>query len=65
MLMTLYIFSNSVEETITLKKEMGKVFQIRDLGPVSECLGMRVVRSNGTIKLDQEVYIRDILEKLV
>lgn len=60
-----YCFSNSVNETHKLKLALGSAFKIKDLGSVKECLGMRVTRdrNEGVIKLDQEVYVKDIVEK--
>lgn len=60
-----YCFSNSVEETYRLKSAIAKSFKMRDLGAVKECLGMRVTRdrNKGTIKLDQEAYVKDVIDK--
>jgi len=60
-----YCFSNSVEETRKLKLALSKAFKIKDLGAIKECLGIRVTRdrSEGTIKLDQETYVMDIIDK--
>lgn len=39
-----YIFSNSKVEIKRLKEKLAEHFKIRDLGAVSECLGMKVTR---------------------
>lgn len=47
------------------KESFGKVFKIKDLGETQKILGMRATRDrkNGTLKLDQTHYVRDILER--
>jgi len=39
-----YIFSNSKQETKKLKEKLSEWFKIRDLGAVSECLGIKITR---------------------
>lgn len=59
-----YIFSNSKVEISRLKERLAEQFKIRDLGNVSECLGMKVTRDRkaDTIRLDQENYVMDVIK---
>jgi ATP-binding cassette subfamily B (MDR/TAP) protein 1 len=40
---------------------------MKDLGAVSYCLGIKIVRDreNGTLKLSQEQYVKQVLKKFV
>ncbi|UYV83140.1 hypothetical protein LAZ67_22002407 [Cordylochernes scorpioides] len=49
---------------ICFKESMKKLFEINDLGALNYCLGIRVQRGvDGSISLDQERYIEELLEK--
>lgn len=37
-----FIYSNDLDETVYVKSHLGSVFQIKDLGAIRECLGMKV-----------------------
>ena len=54
-----------LDDVLWFKKELGKVFKIKDLGEPTKILGMKLTRdrSNGTLKLDQEHYIQENLAK--
>jgi hypothetical protein len=45
------------------KKQLSKIFQMNDLGPVTYFLGVRIIRDrkNRTIQLIQDAYIRKII----
>lgn len=60
-----FVFSNSIQETDKLKRDLSSIFKIKDLGCVRQCLGMRVNidKSNCVITLDQEKYIDELLNK--
>ncbi|KAI5634473.1 reverse transcriptase (RNA-dependent DNA polymerase) domain-containing protein [Phthorimaea operculella] len=47
----------------TFKLGLKKLFVVKDLGPVKDCLGMRVVQKPGNISLDQTKYIEKVIEK--
>ena len=49
-----------------LKKELSKSFEIKDLGPTSQILGIKISRdkTNGKLCLSQESYIEKVLDKL-
>lgn len=63
--MIFFVFSGSEQETSLLKESLSSEFKIKDLGFVQNCLGMRVIvdKKNGTITLDQENYIEELLLK--
>ena len=47
-----------------VKKQLAGEFSMKDLGPISHFLGMRVTRtSDGDISIDQTTYINDILTR--
>lgn len=59
-----FIFSNSITMTDRLKKDLMLNFKIKDLGQVKNCLGMRVrMYKDGSISLDQEQFVDNILKK--
>jgi hypothetical protein len=49
----------------SLKTQLGARFKIKDLGDLSQLLGMRITRNRSarTISLDESKYLRDILAK--
>lgn len=61
----LLVASNSVDEMATLKKKMASKFRITDMGNPSWFLGMHIQRnrSERTLKLSQQRYVQDLLEK--
>ena len=48
-----------LSDVLWFKKELSKVFKIKDLGEPDKILGMRITRDRvqGTLKLDQEHFI--------
>ena len=48
-----------------LKKELSKSFEMKDLGPASQILGIKISRDrkNGKLWLSQESYIKKVLDK--
>ena len=59
------ILSKSTERVKWIKSVLGKAFKVRDLGPISFLLGIKIVRDrkNRTMHLDQSQYIIDLLER--
>lgn len=59
------IFSNDANETVCLKRELSTKFEIKDLGEVKNCLGMRINidKNQGVITLDQKDYINQLLKR--
>ena len=60
----LLIAGNDRKEILRVKKELMKVFKMKDLGVVQEFLGIEVTRNraNRTLRLSQSFYITKILE---
>lgn len=60
-----FIFSNDLNETNFVKRELNSNFDIKDLGQIKNCLGMRVniCEQNKTITLDQAHFVDEILKK--
>ena len=44
-------------------KEFGSVYKIKDLGLVSNYLGMEITQANGTIKVTQRRYLQHVLQR--
>jgi hypothetical protein len=59
----LLIFSNDKNGTIHIKKKLNDEFKMKDLGPVKQCLGMRIEKTKNRCTIDQEQYIEAILER--
>lgn len=57
------IFYNNGKWKNELKQQLTSQFRMKDLGEVSNILGIRVERNGKTIKLDQQRYIEDILKR--
>ncbi|KAJ1530149.1 hypothetical protein ONE63_005080 [Megalurothrips usitatus] len=54
--------ADNPREILTLKEKLQESFKIRDLGPIQDCLGVKVCQSDaGTILLNQEGYIDKLL----
>lgn len=48
-----------------LGKQLANEFEIRDIGPVSYCLGVEFFQQNDIIKMTQQGYIIELLNKFV
>ncbi|XP_059221503.1 uncharacterized protein LOC131996073 [Stomoxys calcitrans] len=48
---------------MNLKKKLSKAFKMKDMGEVSNILGMRITREKNSIKIDQSKYIEDVLKR--
>lgn len=61
----LLIFSTNKEEIKSLKEKLQKQFKIRNLGEVSEFLGMKIERNYelGTLSIHQKPYILRMLDR--
>lgn len=56
--------SNDETKLATIKKRLGKEFQIKDLGILKYFLGIELVKSKEGIFVNQKKYILDLLEKI-
>jgi len=61
----LLLASKSIEVLNKVKLELSQFFKIKDVGPVSEILGMQIERDDGTgsTKISQRKYIKEIIER--
>ncbi|KAJ0726248.1 putative RNA-directed DNA polymerase [Helianthus annuus] len=59
------IAGSDMKEISRLKKQMSKEFEMKDLGPAKQILGMSITRSkkDGSVTLSQEKYIGKVLER--
>ncbi|CAJ2648559.1 unnamed protein product [Trifolium pratense] len=56
---------SNMAEINRLKQKLAENFEMKDLGPAKQILGMRILRnrSEGTLKLSQEKYIHKLLDR--
>lgn len=61
----LLIASRNLKALKTVKSKMSEKFKMKDLGQVTEILGMRIERegATGNIHISQEAYVKKIIEK--
>lgn len=57
------IVSNDEGVKNEIKAKLSSTFRMKDLGPVSSCLGIRVTRGQGCVALDQQAYIESMLTR--
>ena len=55
------ITGDDVEEIKCLKENLGKAFEVKDLGPLRYFLGIEIARSHKGIVLSQRKYVLDLL----
>ena len=61
----LILASNSMKSMNEIKQQLSSTFEMSDLGELEYCLGVQVIRDRKakTIKLSQEKYINEVLQK--
>lgn len=57
------ITRDDVEEITSLKKKLGRSFEIKDLGRLRYFLGIEIARSSKGIVLSQRKYVLDLLSE--
>ncbi|GKB00631.1 retrovirus-related pol polyprotein from transposon TNT 1-94 [Tanacetum coccineum] len=59
------VAGSDMEEIKKLKRQLSQEFEMKDLGPAKQILGMSIIkdRTKGTLRLSQEKYIGKVLEK--
>lgn len=57
------IFSNDENEINSVKNTLSRTFKMKDMGEVSNVLGMTISRTEDGIKIDQSKYISDVLTR--
>ena len=55
------IIGDDVEEIKCLKENLGRAFEVKDLGPLRYFLGIEIARSPKGIVLSQRKYVLDLL----
>jgi predicted amidophosphoribosyltransferase len=55
------ITGDDVEEIKCLKENLGRAFEVKDLGPLRYFLGIEIVRSPKGMVLSQRKYVLDLL----
>lgn len=58
-----FVFSNCKMATSQLIADLSSKFQIKDLGQLKQCLGLRVNLYENVITVDQEHYVESLLKK--
>jgi hypothetical protein len=59
----LLIVGKNSQDIANVKAQLSREFEMKDLGQLEHFLGMRISRQNGGISIDQNGYIRQILER--
>ena len=61
----LLILGEDLSKIDDVKRQLGKLYQMKDLRPVSSYLGIRITRDQNTqaIWIDQQVYIENALKR--
>src|SRR5271154_4750077 len=59
----LLIAEKNARDIVHVKQQLSKEFEMKDLGELKHFLEMRIIRTNGRIFIDQNGYIRQILER--
>src|ERR1044072_734417 len=59
------IAGSNMTEINRLKQQLSENFEMKDLGPAKQILGMRISRkrSEGTLKLSQQKYVEKLLDR--
>ena len=59
------IAGSSIREINNLKTRLSEAFEMKDLGPAKQILGMRISRDGSavTLNLSQELYIEKVLSR--
>ena len=61
----LLLLGEDLSKIEDVKRQLGKLYQMKDLGPASSYLGIRITRDRNTraIWIDQQVYIEKALKR--
>ena len=61
----LLLLGEDLHKINDVKHQLGKLYQMKDLGPASSYLGIRMTRNRNTraIWIDQEAYIKNALKR--
>ena len=61
----LLLLGEDLHKIEDVKRQLGKLYQMKDLGPTSSYLGIQITRNRNTqaIWIDQEAYIENALKR--
>lgn len=59
----LILFAAQESIKILLKEKLKQHFEMKDIGPASECVGLHITKDGQKIIIDQEKYIKEILTR--
>lgn len=59
----LILFSAQEKSKMLLKENLREHFEIKDIGPANQCVGLHITRDGDKVMIDQEKYIKDILSR--
>ena len=61
----LLLLGEDLSKIEDIKCQLGKLYQMKDLGPTSSSLGIQIIRNQNTcaIWIDQQAYIENALKK--
>ena len=61
----LLLLGEELHKIEDVKRQLGKLYQMKDLGPASSYLGIRITRDQNTqaIWINQQVYIENTLKR--
>jgi hypothetical protein len=57
------IFYENRDQFEIIKEVLMNSFDMKDLGEAKGCLGIRIALKKGKIELDQEIYLKEVLER--
>lgn len=46
-----------------IKRELARLFKVKDLGPIKYCLGIEIRRNGESIHFGQQGYIKEVLKR--
>lgn len=59
----LILFTSEENTKIVFKEKLKQHFEMKDIGPASQCVGLHITRNGDKVLLDQEKYINEILAR--
>lgn len=59
----LILFTGQSSTRNLIKEKLKQKLEMKDMGPISQCVGLNITREGDKIMLDQEKYIKEILAR--
>jgi hypothetical protein len=57
------VLTESMKEMLTVKKQLSKMYAVKDLGEAEYFLGVKIERESSTVKLAQASYVKSVLDR--